>query len=182
MRKISVLFALLLVSLSLHAGDYQDIALSAGADSTYGYYGDYGVEDSLRINFAFNLGLSSRWETSLGIRTELTPNIIDENTVFLEFSYALLGARSTKSKVSGLGINMLISAGGFYSFRSFSDFNGAGAYISFTPLTLGSPITGRRERFMKTNLGYDFINRNVVVSFSILTFDYYVRGTYRDYI
>ena len=51
-----------------------------------------------------------------------------------------------------------------------------------SPLTVGSPVTGRREKFMKTNVGYDFINNRMVVSFSILTFDLYVRGTYRDYL
>lgn len=182
MKKILVI---ILISLSafLYAADHYDISFSFGADSTYGYYkGPYTIEDSLRLNLAMNVGLTPRLETSFGIRTELTPDFIDENTIFGEFTYALLADRSTASKVAGGGLNTLLSLGGFYSFTVFDDFQGAGIYLSITPLTIGNPIVGHRERLLKTNVGYDFINKKVVVSFSLVTFDYYVRGTYRDYV
>ena len=181
MKKAALFLIVILSLFSLYAGDYQDIALSLGTSSTYGYYDKMGLEDSLRADISFSLGISSHLELIGGVVTELTPHIVDENTFYMEFDYALLGKRSTASKVSGSGINMLLGVGGFYS-RTFSSLaDGAGAYLSFTPLTVGSPVTGRRERFLKTNFGYDFINSRFVVSFSFLTFDLYIRGTYRDY-
>lgn len=181
MKKIIYVLIMFLVIAPLGAADYQDISISLGSISTYGYYGEYGIEDSLRASLSFNIGLTSHLEMAAGMITELTPSIFNENTAFLEFSYALLGERSTASKVAGVGINTLISIGGFYTGVFNSDYQGAGAYLSITPLTVGSPVTGHRERILKTNIGYDFINNRVIVSFSLLTFDFYVRGTYRDY-
>ena len=182
MKRIAAFLLVMFSLFSVSAGDYQDIAISFAPSSTYGYYGAMGLEDSLRADISVSLGLSSRFEAIAGIVTELTPDIVDENTFYLEFDYALLGKRSTASKVAGSGINMLLGIGGFYSRTFSSREQGAGAYLSITPLTIGSPVTGRREKFMKTNVGYDFINNRMVVSFSILTFDLYVRGTYRDYL
>ena len=54
--------------------------------------------------------------------------------------------------------------------------------VSITPLAVGSPISGRRERILKTGVGYDAVNNEVVVTFSLINLDLYVRGTYRDYI
>lgn len=181
MKKIGLVILSFILSSSLFAGDYQDVAISLSSSSTYGYYGTYGIEDSLRLDAALSLGLTSHMELAAGSVMELTPAFLDEQTFYLELNYALLGKRSTASKVAGSGINMLLGIGGFYSRTFSSSKDGAGAYITFTPLTLGNPMTGRRERFLKTNLGYDFINERVVVSFSILGFDLYLRGTYRDY-
>ena len=43
-------------------------------------------------------------------------------------------------------------------------------------------VTLSRKTTQQFEVGYDFINNRMVVSFSILTFDLYVRGTYRDYL
>ena len=75
-------------------------------------------------------------------------------------------------------MNTLIGIGGFYR----TDNNGAGPMISITPLTIGSPVSGRRERLFRTAVGYDAVNNGVVVLFSLLDIDFYVRGTYRDYL
>ena len=72
---------------------------------------------------------------------------------------------------------MLISAGGFYR----TDNGGAGPVISITPLTVGSPVSGRRERILKTGVGYDFVNMELMITFSLISVDYYVRGSWRDY-
>ena len=182
MKKIFLTLILVSISIfTLHSGDHQDIAFSFSPSSTYGYYGPFGVEDSLRLDLSMSLGISSRFEAGLGIITELTPDIVDENTIYFEVLYSIIGSRSTASKVAGTGINTLIGIGGFYSHVFSNGRNGAGAYITLTPITLGSPISGRRERALRTNVGYDFINNRVVLFFSIVGFDFYVRGTYRDY-
>ena len=94
-----------------------------------------------------------------------------------ELGIMLLGPRSTATKVMGSGINMMLSVGGFYR----TDNNGAGPMISITPLVVGTPISGRRERILKTGIGYDAVNNGLVVTFSLLSLDYYVHGTWRDY-
>ena len=72
---------------------------------------------------------------------------------------------------------MLLSVCFFYDFYD----KGAGAYLGFTPLTVGNPVTGKRDRMFKINAGYDFVNNKAFVFFSLFVFDIYVRGTWRDY-
>ncbi len=184
MKRITALLLTLAISTCLFSSDYFDIALTLGTDSMYGYYGPYSIEDSLRVKLALSLGLTSRIEASLGLTTALTPSFFKENTAYLEFDYALLGARSTKSKISGASTNTHIGIGAFYSYAPREEGfkgTGGGVYLSITPLTLRTPVYGYRERFLKTNAGYDFINERVVISFSVITMDFYLRGTYRDY-
>ena len=171
MRK-ALIVILLLVSFSAAAADHHDISLSFG-HSMYRW-----PERGISFSYGINIGLSERWEMGLWGVSEAVPHPFENNLFGLDFSYALMGRRSTASKVAGSGINTLISVGGFYR----TDNNGAGPIVSVTPLTVGSPVTGRRERLLKTGVGYDAVNNEIVVVFSLLNLDYYIRGTYRDYL
>ena len=170
MRKALILLMIIL-SCALPASDHHDIALSFG-HSMYRW-----PEKGISFSYGINIGLSSRWEMDIWGISEMVPRPFRSNMFGVDFSYMLLGPRSTASKVAGTGINMMLSIGGFYR----TDNNGAGPILSITPLTVGSPVSGRRERLLKTGIGYDAVNNEVVVTFSLLNLDYYVRGTYRDY-
>ncbi len=172
MKRPAVIILLsMLLLLPISAGDHQDIALSIG-HQTYRW-----PEEGISFSYGISLGISSRIEVSIWGYSELVPHPFASNMLGADFSFALLGARSTASKVAGSGINMLLSVGGFYR----TDNNGAGPIISITPLTVGSPVSGRRERILRTGVGYDAVNSQVVVTFSLLSIDYYVRGSWRDY-
>ena len=109
--------------------------------------------------------------------SDLIPTPFKSNMIGAEIGITLLGRRTSGTKVAGTGINTLLSIGGFYR----TDNDGVGAIISITPITVGNPITGRRERLLKTTIGWDFVNSKLMVAFSPLSLDLYVRGTYRDY-
>lgn len=177
MRKIAtlVMLILLLSSSLLFSGDYQDISL---------YFGpvmDEFNEGGISSSFGINIGLNSFMELDMGVSSELVPHPFFENRAFLELDFCLFGPRSTASRVAGLSFNMLAGLGGFFEYDADSGEMKAGPYLSFTPLCFGNPMTGRRERFLKTDVGYDAINNGMYVSFSFLLLDFYVRGTYRDY-
>ena len=172
MKRIAVIIMLIVSLCSLHAGDYYDISLSIG----HGIY--RWPEKGISFSYGMNVGLSERWEMEVWGVSELLPMPFANNMFGIDFSAAILGPRSTASKVAGSGINTLIGIGGFYR----TDNNGAGPMVSITPLTVGSPISGRRERLFRTAVGYDAVNNSVVVLFSLLDIDFYVRGTYRDYL
>ena len=80
--------------------------------------------------------------------------------------------------VSGVNINTLLSIGGFWK----TDDNGLGVMVGVTPLAVGSPALGRRERCLRTNVGWDFVNNKLIVAFSPMDVDIYIKGTYRDWI
>ncbi len=162
---------LVLFILPAAAGDTHDLSFSVGQA------GYRWPENGISVSYGFSIGLTRRLELDIWGISSLVPVPFSSNMFGAELDFALLGDRSTASKVAGSGINMLIGAGGFYR----TDNRGAGPMISITPLTVGSPVSGRRERILKTSLGYDFVNMELVVSFSLISLDFYVRGTWRDY-
>ena len=174
-RMIAVLLVAILMLSGLSAGDYQDISLFLGTHM------DEFRERGLTADFGMNLGLSSIAEMSLGVASEMLPVPFSDNTAYLEFNFALMGPVGTASRVAGVGVNSMLGFGGFFSYDSDGGKMKAGPYVSITPLAFGNPISGRRERVLKTDIGYDAINNQFYWAFSLVRLDYYVRGTYRDY-
>lgn len=172
MRKFFIAVLLVLLSvLPLAAGDYHDVALGFG-HQTYKW-----PEKGISLSYSLSIGLTERMELDIWGNSELVPRPFGSNLLGAELSFALMWPRSTASRVAGSGINTLLSVGGFYRI----DNNGAGPMIAITPLTVGSPITGHRERILRTGVGYDFVNWEFVITFSLISIDYYVRGSWRDY-
>ena len=171
MKRIAVIIMLIVSLGSLHAGDYHDISLSIG----HGIY--RWPEKGISVSYGINIGLTGRMELGLGGISEAVPSPFASNMLGMELSFSLLGPRSTASKAAGSGISMLLSVGGFYR----TDNGGAGPIVSISPLAVGTPISGRRERILKTGVGYDAVNGEVIVAFSLISFDWYLRGTWRDH-
>ena len=169
-RKVLLIFLILLTCSSLSAKDNYDISFFFGTGTKE------WMENGVSFMYGMNFGLSEHIEFSLGGHSSLVP-FFTKNMIYGEFSYALLGPRSTGSKVAGNGINMLLSLGGYYDFYD----SGAGVYLSWTPLTVGNPMTGKRDRIFKINAGYDIVHNKAFVFFSFFLYDIYVRGTWRDY-
>ena len=163
-----VFSAILLLPLS---ADVFDISLSFGLDSYL------WPQNGISFSYGASVGLSERCELSVYGISQAVPKPFSNNMLAMDIGVSLLGRRTSGTKIAGSGINMLLSAGAFY----ITENNGAGILISFTPLTVGNPITGRRERMLRTAAGWDFVNNKLVVSFSLLSLDYYIRGSYRDY-
>lgn len=171
MKKLFVFLMLLaLVSFSIFATCF-DISLSLGQDN-YKWWNN-GISFSYGINF----GLSQKVELGFWGISDVVPDPFKSNMFGSDISITLLGRRSSGTKVAGTGINTLLSIGCFYR----TDNNGVGPIVSLVPLTVGNPITGRRERLLKTGIGWDFKNSQLVVLFSLLSLNFYVKGTYRDY-
>lgn len=169
-KKAISLILIAILAMPLFA-DVFDISLTVGQEN-YKW-----PQDGISFSYGANFGLTKRLEMNLYGISEATPKPFDSNMFGLDFSYSILGRRTSGTKISGSGINMLLSLGAFYK----TDNNGAGLLMSFTPLTVGNPITGRRERLMKVGAGWDFVNNKLLITFSLMNLDYYVRGSYRDY-
>ena len=183
MRKTAaVLLVALLMAVPAFAGDHFHMSFSLGSPAMFGAYDRPFLEPApgVGMSYGFNLGLSSRVELNLGAVSSIVPDPFSENTFFTEVQVALLGKTSTASKVSGSNVNMYLGLGGFYSWDDMG-YQSAGPYISWTPISMGTPISGRRERMMKTSFGWDCINNKAVLAFSLVNFDFFVRGTYRDW-
>lgn len=172
-KRIIIILLALLILLPLSAGnDYFDFAFMLGQ-------GNYQWPlEGIGVSYGVEIGLTDKLEFGVWGTSELIPVPFSSTLLGAEFSYALMGQRNTGSKVSGVNMNMLLSLGGFWK----TDDNGLGVMVGITPLAVGSPSLMKRERCLRTNLGWDFVNKKLIVSFSPLDVDIYIKGTYRDWV
>ena len=169
MKRVLIVILALLLALPLAAGVYNDVSFSLGLDQ-------YDL-DGISASYGVNVGLTSRLELDLWCISELIDMSFSENIFGAELCYSLIGKRSTGSIIAGSGINTIVGAGVFYNTAN----GGYGPILSITPICVGSPITGKRERIFRTGIGWDAANGEVLVTFSLVNIDIYARGTYRDY-
>ena len=178
MKKTLIIFVLLsLFVLSLNAGDTFDVSLSFGQ-----YSGSSFAKESLNLRYGLNVGLTKRSEVMLWGACELTPSLLKHNKYGAGFTMALLGDRSTGSKVQGPSCNTLVSAGLIASKENDdNEMKLTSLYVSLTPFSLGTPIMGKRERMFELGAEYNWCKNKFSLFFSVINFDYYIHGTWKDY-
>ncbi|MCR5731501.1 MAG: hypothetical protein K6G51_00965 [Sphaerochaetaceae bacterium] len=174
---ILLLIVLSVLVFSLSAGDTHDVSLSFGQ-----YSGPSFAKESLNLRYGVNIGLTKRSEVMVWGASELTPNIFNHNKIGAGLSFALLGNRSTGSKVQGPSCNMLITAGLIAGRENDeNEFRVTSCYLSVTPFTLGTPIMGRRERMFEVGAEYNWYKNKFSLFISVINFDYYIHGSWKDY-
>lgn len=177
MKKTMLVLLLSLASLCLWAGPYNDVALS------FGHQAGLSNTQGLNLYYGMTVGLTSRLETSLWGESTLTPGFFRDNALGLSLSWALSGDRTTGTSVPGSAINMFINTGMMFTMHNDRNmFLPTTAYVSFTPLTLGSSVIGRRERFLEVGVSYNWAENRFGFFFSLFKFDYYVHGSWRDWV
>lgn len=172
-KRILLLIIVLVLSVSVvSASSCTDLALMLGCGNFF------NPSEGIAVSYGMTLGLTKNLDLSVVLMSELVPAPGGRNLLMAEVGYTLFGARNTGSKVAGVCVNTVLSIGGFYRTEN----RGAGVYLGVTPLTVGSPSTTRRERGLRTNIGWDFVNRKLMVTFSPIDIEIYILGTYRDWV
>lgn len=171
-RIVFVLFILLFLVTPLFATSYFDFSLMVGQ-------GNYTWPlDGIGVSYGMTFGLTDTLELDVWGVSEVIPEPFGSTLLGAELSLSLLGQRNTGSKVSGVNMNSIISLGGFWK----SDDNGCGVMVGITPVAIGSPSLTKRERCLRTNIGWDFRNSRLIVVFSPLDVEVFLKGTYRDWV
>ena len=173
-KRVAIIFIFLISSLSLFAGDHFDISLG------FGHYADFKKANSLSLYYGSTIGLTDRLELTLGMVSEVTPEPFSSNELQIGLDFAIMGQRSTASRVAGSSINTLVGAGIIIS-QAKNSFLPSGVFLSITPLTIGAPIHSRRERAFEIGCAYDWFENKFKFTFSFIKLDFYVRGSWRDY-
>ncbi len=174
MKKIIAVLLLVLLSIPLFAGDTFDISLG------FGHYTDFRKANTLSLYYGSTLGLTKRLELTLGGVSEITPDPFSVNELQIGVSFALMGERSTGSRVAGSSINTLINAG-INVTQAKGSFLPSGVFLTVTPITIGTPIHGRRERAFELGAMYNWFDNSFSFVFSFLKLDYYIRGSWHDF-
>lgn len=180
MRKIFILLCIVLtVSVPLMAGTF-DLGISLGTNV---HLFERSLDPGrMKLGWGVTAGLTDTWELDVQVATELIPTFFGDSSVRLVLQHSLLGQRSTGTEVAGMGVNTLFGGGVLISpFREDGAYGITHLLVSLTPITIGSPMTGKRERLLGLTLAYNLETKQVGLLFDLVTFDFYMVGTYRDY-
>ncbi|MDK2860054.1 MAG: hypothetical protein PWP25_1240 [Sphaerochaeta sp.] len=170
----------LMIASPLFAG-YFDLGITLGTNAHL-----YEKElDSSRMKLAWGLssGLTDVWEFDVQVDTRIMPSPFSSSSVSLLMQRTLLGQRSTGSAIAGVGVNTLMGAGIMISpYREEGTLGVSHVLLSLTPVTIGSPVMGKRERMLSLTLAYNLSNGQIGLLFDLIKYDFYVVGTYKDYL
>lgn len=175
-----LMIVLAFLGLPVFAG-YFDLAISLGTNT---HLFEKQLDASrMKLGWGVCIGLTDTIEFDIQAGTELVPTFIGDTSVAFLLQKALLGQRSTGSRIAGVGVNTLLGAGFVVSPHTEDGTMGVShLVVSITPLTIGSPVTGKRERLLGFSLAYNLWTDQVSLYFDLLTYDLYAVGTYRDYL
>ncbi len=180
MRKIVLLLTVLVwFALPAFAG-YYDLALTLGTNV---HMFEKDLDPSrMKLAWGASLGLTDDWELDVQVDTQVVPEFFGSSSISLVAQKALLGQRSTNSAIAGVGINTLLGAGLMVSpYRTDGTLGISHLLLTLTPVTIGSPVTGKRERLFALTLAYNLSNQKFALLFDLVKYDFYAVGTYRDY-
>ena len=150
----------------------QDLSLSLGtwsrpADAKPGAFIDMGA----------TLGLGKRLEIGAAAIARITPSPLEELLLESHLGISLYGDRLGEEGLPGIYANGILDLGAAariedpWSGPPEPDFLWFGR---FTPLALGNPYYGRRDRFFSLSVLADPKAKTLSVSFSLLKFDFYI--------
>ncbi|MGE4453906.1 MAG: hypothetical protein AB7D92_05180 [Sphaerochaeta sp.] len=178
-KRMLLLGVVLLLSLPVFAG-YFDLGITLGTNAHL-YEKDL---DSSRMKMAWGIstGLTDMWELDIQADTRIIPDPFSSSSLSFLLQRTLLGQRSTGTAVAGVGINTMVGAGLMVSsYREDGALGVSHILLSLTPVSIGNPVSGKRERLLSLTLAYNLSNGQVGLLFDLIKYDFYVVGTYKDY-
>jgi hypothetical protein len=180
MKKHMATMVLLLLTVPfLFAGTF-DLGLTLGTSSHF-YENTYDNE-TVKFVWGATIGMTDILELDLQANSQLVPVFFGDTNVSVLVQRTLIGQRNTGKKVAGIGVNTLVGAG-----VMFSDYDEGGQFgpthllVSITPISIGSPYAGKRERILSLTLAYNLYSSQVSLVMDLLKYDFYTIGTYRDF-
>jgi len=176
MKRLPVVLLVLVSALTVFSSD---IALRVGHGAFLpGENGEFGLHGLAGVSF----GLTKRIEMNLEVVTPLVPRPVSDVVAGLEVGVSLLGDRNRDIYYNGNSINTVASLGLFASDHA-EDGRFLPTYLTLriTPVTIGTPLIGKRESLMPVGVAWNFREKTLGVFMSIMLYDHYIKGTWRDY-
>ena len=124
-----------------------------------------------------DIGLTKRLELNIEVMTPIVPNPFSKAVAGFEIGYSLGGNRTADNGYAGISINHVVSVG-------FFTVNLVPTYLTLrlTPVTVGTVAAGRRENFLPIGIAWNFRDNSIGLFMSIMVYDHYITGTWRDYV
>ena len=157
----------------------QDLAFSLG---TWSFLPDAagqlpGGTPGLFPSFGATYGITRHLEAGLAIIPRMTPEPFDDIFVEEHVGVSLFGERVSRSGGPAVYINTLLDAGflfGAHNVLSGSPGYSRALFIRVTPITLGNPYYGRRDRLLSAGIIYDYDANSASLFLSLIAADFYL--------
>ncbi|MFA5852694.1 MAG: hypothetical protein WC820_08335 [Spirochaetales bacterium] len=169
----------LFILLTAGAACAQDLAFSIG---TWSFLPDAagklpGGTPGVFPSFGATYGITRYLEAGVAIIPRLTPKPFDDIFVEEHVGVSLFGERVKASGGPAVYINTLLDAG--FIFGAHNVISGAPVYsralfLRITPITLGNPYYGRRDRMLSVGLVYDYDANSTSLFVSLIAADFYL--------
>lgn len=154
-----------------------DLGISFGHVGLFDQY----YHDGLHVHLGVVKGITERLEANVFTQSEITPTVFGDVQVGLDIAYSLLGKRWDKHGYAGSGVNMLVSLGVLAgSHNPRSAFTIDSLYVKFTPVTVGTPHSGKRDRVLSMGVNWNIHANTFSLVWNFMISDIYVLGTWRD--
>lgn len=179
-KKLFLCSLLCILAFPVSAG-YFDLAVTLGANV---HMNERDLDPSrMKLAWGLSTGLTDVWEFTVQVDNQLVPYFFQDASISLLTQRTLFGQRSTGSRTAGVGINTLLGMGVMFSeYREQGTFGLSHVLFSVTPLTVGSPVMGKRERLLTLTLAYNLSTGGIGILFDLIKYDFYLVGSYKDYL
>jgi len=171
--------AFLLFLAAVAGAGAQDMAFSIG---TWSFFRDSAGrlpsgEPGTFASLGATYGLSPRVEAGVALIPRLLPDTFDDLFVEEHIGISLFGERARKSGEPAIYINAILDVGvlfGAHKILSGSPEFSRAFFLRLTPITLGTPYYGRRDRMLSTGLIYDYDSGSASLFMNIIAADFYL--------
>ena len=160
-------------------GGAQDLAFSMGSWSFFPNTSGWLPSGSPGEFAAFGLtyGLSPRFEAGASIIPRLSSEPFDDIFAEGHLGLSLFGDRIKKAGGPGIYINGLLDAGllfGTHGILSGTAEYSKALFLRLTPITLGNPYYGRRDRILSVGLIYDVDANSASLFMNLIAADFFL--------
>lgn len=169
----------LFLILAVAGAGAQDLAFSLGSWSFFpNAEGELpGGNPGLFPSFGATYGITRNLEAGVSIIPRLTPSPFDDIFVEEHVGLSLFGERMKASGGPALYINAVLDAGflfGAHHVLSGDPLYTRALFLRLTPIALGNPFYGRRDRMLSAGLIYDYDKGSVSLFASLIAADFYL--------
>jgi len=176
---LRAILPILLLALAASSLSAQDLAFSTG---TWSFFPDEsgalpsegpGTFASLGATY----GLTPRLEAGISLIPRITPEPLDDIFIEEHVGISLFGDRVSRTGGPAIYINTLVDIGlffGAHNVRSGNPEYSRALFVRLTPIALGNPYYGRRDRIISIGLLYDYDRSSASFFLNLIAADFFL--------
>ena len=177
-RRNALILLLFMICVTISASPLaRDLGISFGHVGLFDNY----YKNGLHVHLGIVKGISEHIELNVYTQNEITPTFMGDVQLGMDVGYSLLGTRWDRDGYAGSGVNMIVSVGALAGMHNPSNaFTIDSIVMKFTPLSVGTPHVGKRDRFLTMGASWNIHTRTFSFIWNFMVSDIFLLGSWRD--